>query len=328
MSAVIAGAASRIERQMAAGVEPVIREVVRAALGSAGLSLADIDMVITVASDTLDGMMVPIRAELAGALGKAYLNVPSSAGHALAAAAATIAAGDAEAVLVVGWGAASRLARSDGRANQFDPFFARPVGAAPRSVAALQNQMLTASGVVSQGEIDAFGSRMAELCWGGAAEPAAHGFCDGAAALVIRRSQGEGGLVIARHATSSRGQAPADGVLDPAGWVQEVATALSPAVAGRAGGIEVSGPTLCAELRGIAGACEAGVVASNANAANAVGGGAAAWFGPATGLAGLARVWAGPSRSAAEGDAHLFIDLAGPLGQHVTGLLIERRRAA
>ena len=331
MKAAIAGGAYRIERQFAAGMEPVIRQIVRAALETSRLSLADIEMVVTVASDTLDGMMVPVRAELAGALGKNYLNVPSSAGHALSAAAAAIEAGDAKSVLVVGWGAASKLAHADGRANQFDPFYMRPVGATPELIAALQERVLASSGVLTEDDIASFEARMANIAREDAQGDAlgAHGFCDGVAAIVLRRAADEtSGAIIADHATASRSHNPLDGSFDPAGWVREALTGFASARPKKQlsqGFIEVSGPTSWAELRGIAGAVEAGYVDCSAASANSTGGGAAAWFGPATGIRALARLHGRMDRTTP--DRGLFVDLAGPLGQHVTGMLIERSGA-
>jgi hypothetical protein len=322
MKVAIVGVASRIDRQFAQGIEPVIREVVDGALEAAALSIADVDMVVTVASDTIDGMMVPIRAELAGALGKTYLNVSSSAGHAVAAAAAAIEAGDAETVLVVGWGAASKLATSDGRANQFDPFYMRPLGASPSVVAALQKQILSASGLTSEADIAAFGGRMAGACWGGGAETLPGGFCDGAAAIVLRAVvDGVAGVMVTDHSVASRSHTPGEQLPDPGIWVNEAISALSWTSLGAPRGfIEVSGPTLTAELRGVDAIIGSGLVECDAAAANGAGGGASAWFGPATGLRALA------DRCAGSVTTGVFVDLAGPLGQHVTGLLIEQRR--
>lgn len=335
MKAAIAGAASRVGRQFESGIERPVRETVREALDAATLSLGDVDLVVTVASDALDGMMVPIRAELAGALGKSYLNVPSAAGHALAAAVAAIEAGDAANVLVVGWGAASRLAAEDGRSNQFDPFYMRPAGATPASLAALQRQVLVAAGRVSDAQIADFGSRMTDAVWGGGAgaEPQAMQVCDGAAAIALRRAPEAGaGMLIAGHATASRSHAPLDASFDPADWVGEAVSSLSATCSGNASGrgfIETSGSSFWAELRAVAAAAGSGLVDCPAASANAAGGGAAAWFGPATGLRALAQLSGRAPREAADaGGDGLFVDLAGPLGQLVTTILVQRRSAA
>src|SRR5690606_38437738 len=123
------GAAARVGASIVADLETEVRSVVLSSLSSSNLDLAYIDAVVTVASDTLDGVMVPIRAEVAGAFGKMPLNVPSSAGHGLAAAMVLLESGQARNVLLVGWGAASKLARHDSRSIQADPFHDRPVGA-------------------------------------------------------------------------------------------------------------------------------------------------------------------------------------------------------
>lgn len=330
MRAAIAGAAQRLESTFADGVDQEVRRVVRGALDAAGLTLEEVDMVVTVASDTLDGMMVPIRAELAGALGKTYLNVPSSAGHAISAAVAAIESGDAQVALVVGWGAASRLAEADSRSNQFDPFFTRPLGATPAVMAGLQEQVVVASGAVSASAISALGTRMIATLWGDQELPrSARGerFCDGAAAIVLRRTENGGsGLMVTDYAAASRSQMPLDGSLDPALWVREALGAFSADHADRqrpVGRVEVTAQSVVAELRGIMAATEAGPVDCDVDGANATGGGAGGWFGPATGLGSLARL-VGDDRC----DAGLFVDLAGPLGEHVTGILIERRSAA
>ncbi len=328
MTVTVAGAASRIEGQFASGVERPIRDVVREALADAGISLSDVDYVVTVASDALDGMMVPVRAELAGALGKSYLNVPSSAGHALAAAATVIEAGDAETVLVVGWGAASKLAGDDGRSNQFDPFYMRPAGATPETLAAVQRQVLVAAGLLSVSEVEAHAARMAAASWPGGAG-ASHAFCDGAVAIVLTGSKPPArGLSIVDHATASRSHAPLDATFDPAVWTSE---ALGSFVRGGAssqdGFVEVSGTTPCAELRAISAVLGSESVVG-AGDSNRTGGGAAAWFGPATGLRAFAELFRMHSATD-RGEAHgVFVDLAGPLGQLVTALRIEKRSAA
>lgn len=337
MRAGIGGVAFRVDRQFAGGIEPVIREVVRTALDEAAISLAEIDMVVTVASDSLDGMMVPLRAELAGSVGKNCLNVSSAAGHAMSAAAAAIEAGDAGNVLVVGWGAASKLVTADSRSNQFDPFYMRPLGANPRVLAALQKQALTASGATSDSAIEAFRTRMMDILWrsekaGDASR--SHGFCDGVAALVLRPvSRQEAGVVIADHAMASRSHIPLDGTMDAADWVKEAISALSGSRSREPrprGFIETSGSNVCAEMRAMAAALDADLVACEAGSANSKGGGAMAWFGPATGLRALAAMCKGllAQGAAAESAAGLFVDLAGPLGQHVTSMFIERRSPA
>lgn len=332
MRAYIHGAASRIGRPLVDGVEAAVQDVVQRALAAADLSIAEIDLVVTVASDTLDGMMVPLRAELAGAFGKAYLNVPSSAGHAVCAAIAAIEAEDAASVLVVGWGAASKWKSADSRANEFDPFHTRPLGAAPDVLAVLQRQILLASNALTASEAEAFRLRMASL------HPEAessgrlpYAFCDGAAALVLRAAPQRRGLVLSEYGTSSRSHAPLDGSMDPAIWVREsIAEFLGDKPhTPRSGRIETSGWTIYAEMRAIHALHDVGYVACDGTA-NRHGGGAMAWFGPATGLRALADLCGDLASDEKESaaDSCLFADLAGPLGQHVTSLLIERRSFA
>src|SRR5690606_21160183 len=153
------------------------------------------------ASDTLDGVMVPIRAEVAGAYGKSPLNVPSSAGHALAAASVLLGSGQAQRVLIAGWGAASKLALHDSRDSQASPFDDRVIGAGPAQIAALQAAELR------QDDPDL--------------PDAGVTFSDGAVALVLGLARGAGETRIADFGTSSRGYYPEDDLVDPALWVRE-----------------------------------------------------------------------------------------------------------
>jgi hypothetical protein len=326
--AVIRGWSTRLGRPFAERLETQIRAAVLEALSVAGLAIEDIDSVVTVASDTLDGLSVPGRGEIAGNYGRSYLNLPSSAGHGLGAAVTQIESGAAENLLLVGWGAATRLADDDFRANQADPFYARPIGATPRVVAALQAHEI--SGAEDPSTLQAYADEMFARAWQGEgrarerAAPAWAGtaFCDGAVALVLQREDaGKAGAAVRDFASVSRPYSPADESLDPAGWAKETVAALG-GKAAAFGVLEAAAPTPAAEARALGAVSPAG----DRLRFNRSGGGAAAWFGAATGLRQVAEA----SRSLAAGAAAsgLVLDMAGPIGQHMTAILIEAGASA
>lgn len=283
----ILGAAARVGAGIVADLETELRSVVLSALHKSGLALDDIDAVVTVASDTLDGVMVPIRSEVAGAFSKAPMNVPSSAGHAFAAALVLLESGQARHVLLAGWGAASKLALHDSRDIQADPFHDRPIGANPAAVAVLQASELQAE----------FPNLPAHSIT----------FADGAVALVLGPAAARG-TRIADVGTSSRGYYPEDDAIDPALWVAE-ATAKwreQPEAALMA----VSGPGRTCEARAVAGLARNGGPAKTDAAP-----GSDAWFGPATALYQIVLL---DERLCATGGEGVLVDLAGPMGQHVT----------
>jgi len=301
------------------------------ALARGGLDLADIDTVVTCASDTLDGMMVPVKAEFAGSHGRSILNVPSSAGHALAAAASLIETGQAKNLLLVGWGEAARLASTDFRRNQADPFYTRPLGASPAMCAALQAAELAAEALPEDAALDERARADWTKAWGAAPDGrdgpapawAQTGFCDGAVALILRsKDVAQGGIVIRDHGCASRSYCPGNGSLDPALWVTEAMGACAQPDAMRMGdyvAVEVAGPTTIAEMRALA-----AIWAARADDASggvmASGGGAAAHFGPATALRQIAIACATLDRTDGMG---IVADLAGPMGQHTTLIALE-----
>ncbi len=311
--AAILGSASLIARRFEKSLEFAVHETVLAALADAKLELDAIDTVVTAASDTLDGIMVATRSEIAGSTGRAYMHIPSSAGHALAAAATLIEAGMAQRVLLVGWGEGSKFLEQDSRGIQADPFFARPVGADPLTVAALQAQFLIAAGRIDTQAADKYARGMNERAWPGQEIVPGSvpiwlrtGWCDGAVALVLAKSAEYPAAVRIRDfATSFQPYTPQD--LDPATWV---ADAIGPQTT-PLDTIEISAPTPVCEAR--AGMALAGEV-------NASGGGAAAYFGIATGLKRIAAA----ASSLRAGQHAKAIDLAGPIGQAVTVVTLDR----
>ena len=305
----------------------MIRQAVLAALDASGIAIEAVDTFVTVAGDSLDGISVPGRAEVAGTYGRRYLNLPSGAGHGLGAAVTQIEAGEAETVVLVGWGAATRYRELDPRRNQADPFHARPIGASPRVVAALQAQELLSANPDGEAALEAYAATMARRAWSdgvtasGAGPVWAHtSFCDGAVAIVLRR--GEAGVVVGEFATVSRPYAPEDDRLDPAAWVAEALGSLPSAAATPGQVVEAAAPTPIAETRVLA----ALGVDPDDGLVNASGGGAIAHFGAATGLRQLAV--ASRRLAAADASRALVLDLAGPLGQHVTAIMLARGATA
>ncbi|MGQ7793599.1 hypothetical protein ACUN0C_14410 [Faunimonas sp. B44] len=337
--ATITGWACRLGRPFGDRLDMAVRETVLAALSVSNLPIDAIDSVVTVASDTLDGLSVPGRGEIAGNYGRSYLNLPSSAGHGLGAAVVQIESGSAENLLLVGWGAATKLAREDSRRNQADPFYARPIGASPRALAALQANELSGLEGSDPRRLQAYADRMRSRAWADATETPAgatpvwarSGFCDGAVAIVLQRGSGSRtGIGVTGIASVSRPYSPEDERLDPAEWVSEALGCLpdtDDVDGGSAGIVEAAAPTPAAEARAL-GALSTGS-AQDIAGFNASGGGAVAYFGAATGLRQVAEA----SRAlAAKGTSRpssaLVLDLAGPLGQHVTAIYLRAGGAA
>jgi hypothetical protein len=335
--AVIAGCGWKLGRPFADRLDVVIRQAVLAALAESGLSIDDIDSFITVAGDTLDGISVPGRAEVAGNYGRRYLNVPSSAGHGLGAAVTQIEAGEAKNLILVGWGAATKYATFDPRRNQADPFYARPIGASPCVVAALQaNEILDMSGM-EESTLQSYADEMALRTWDGTVAPVAGaapawvrtGFCDGAVAIVLRRAgDGSPGVAVSDFASVSRAYSPEDERLDTAEWVKEAISAMSGP--GHTDGaeftvIEAAAPTPIAEARALSALGFASD--SDQGKFNPSGGGATAHFGQATALRQIAetsrRLAAGSKRSSRRPSKGLVLDLTGPAGQHTTAIMLQ-----
>lgn len=340
----IAGAASRVSPRLRGTLESVIHATVGQAVDAAGLRGVDeVDMVVTVASDVLDGIMVPPRSEIAASAGRQYLDVPSSAGHAIAAATVLLETGQLERVLLVGWGEGHKLADHDSRAIQADPFHARPLGAVPAAMAALQAQRLLAEGRHSDDALEAYVALMHRRTAGDATDPVVTGsppaargvpqglrtrWVDGVAAVVLTTAAHPVRLVDV--ATASRGYWPEDGELDPAQWIREAVrphdTTPRP-VARAADLLEVGATTPVCELHAID-AFRDDAMAFRDPAVNASGGGAAACFGPATGLLRLIAAATTLRAGGAGRPASATVaDLVGPIGQQVTVLRLERSGA-
>jgi hypothetical protein len=329
----ITGCAWKIGRPFAGRLDVVIRQTVLAALAESGLSIDDIDSFVTVAGDTLDGISVPGRAEVAGNYGRQYLNVPSSAGHGLGAAVTQIEAGEAKNLILVGWGAATKYGAFDPRRNQADPFYTRPIGASPRVVAALQaNEIFDMSGMEAS-SLQSYADEMALRAWDGAVATVAGaapawvktGFCDGVVAIVLRGAgDGRPGVAVSDFASISRAYSPEDDRLDPAEWVKEALSAMSDPDRTQQAEftvIEAAAPTPIAEAR----ALSALGFATNFDRAkfNPSGGGATAHFGQATALRQIAetsRRLAAGSKGSSKG---LVLDLTGPAGQHTTAIMLQ-----
>ena len=72
------------------------------------LKLADVDTVITVASDTLDGLLVPVRGEISGNPGRSCCHITSSG------AAVEMIESQAERVLLIDWRSIEKFGRFKG----------------------------------------------------------------------------------------------------------------------------------------------------------------------------------------------------------------------
>ncbi len=291
-----------------------VQRAVHAALQSAQMTLADVDMVVTVGSDILDGAMVATNSGIAGYYGKEILTVPSSAGHAFDAAVSLIISGQAATVLLAGWGEGTKVAAHDSRAIQADPFYARAVGAEPTALAALQAQYLVTKNRLDLEKAARYAADMRnragyaekEAGRSGAAKWLSANWCDGACAIVLSSKSGAKSVAVGAIGTSFQPYCPEPDQLDPAAWVRAASNIPADASA-----IEVGAPTPFAEL--------AALDAVKVKNANKSGGSAAAYFGPATGLQ---RIIAVADQLRADGGKGIAIDMAGPIGQATTVVVL------
>jgi hypothetical protein len=325
------------ERRDAVPIDRAVRDSVRDALAMAGLDAIDrVDMVVTVASDLLDGGMVATRSGIAGSYGRELMTVPSGAGHALAAAALQIESGAAETVLLAGWGEGNKAAARDSRIIEADPFYARPVGADAVALTALQAQRLAATGRLSPDVAADYATRMraragaAALDKGDALSWLKPRWCDGAAALVLRRATASDRLAVRDWGHAFEPYCPEPDRLDPAGWIRGAWAAMAEAPEMAVlplAVIEAGAPAAIIEAAALTDLLVAQGGSLSDQRLNPSGGGAAAHFGPATGLqrliaaAAFLMAQSGPATGA-------VIDLAGPIGQAVSVILLETRPAA
>jgi len=312
----IAGTGERVGGDV--GVEVSVRGAVQDALAAAKMVLNDVDLVVTVGSDILDGGMVGTRSGIAGAYGRELISVPSSGGHALAAAVAMIESGQARTVLLAGWGEGKKFSELDGRYVQADPFYARPLGADAVAMSALQAQRVLADGKLVADALDAYGDTMR---WrSGSAGVAASSvppwlrthWTNAACALVLTDRAGSVRIADIGHA--SHGFTPDPLELDPAVWVGEAIEHI-PLAASEFVAVEVAGPTSICEAAALKSILSRIGWRLDDSRVNVSGGGAFCFFGPATGLRQIAHLAKTISGRAAAGVA---IDLAGPIGQLTT----------
>jgi hypothetical protein len=321
--AALTGWGARIGLEPDEAMEDAVGAVVRAAVADANLRLDDIDMVVTCASDLLDGGMVATRSGIAGSYGRELMTVPSSAGHAFAAAAMQIESGAARTVLLAGWGEGSKRTEHDSRITEADPFYTRPLGADAAAMAALQAHYLAGNGRIAPDGVCAYRDAMARRA-GVAMNAAANRWlrprwADGAAAIVLT-ADGRG-LVVHDFGTAFEPYCPEPDRLDPAAWVA-AAMPRFPALAA----IECGAPTPFAELAAASDLLRAHGWAADDSRFNRSGGGAVMHFGPATGLQRIVAV-ADDLARASPGAVGAAIDLAGPIGQAATVVLLERAAA-
>lgn len=322
ISVTIAGTGERIGRGFA--IETAVRDAVRDALSEARLSLSAIDMVVTVGSDMLDGGMVATRSGIAGAYGNELLTVPSSAGHAFAAAVSMLESNQARTVILAGWGEGTKFAEVDGRVFQADPFYARPVGANAFAMTALQAQRLLADRRLDLVGLSEYGGTMrdrAGLPKGGSSgisEWLTPHWSDGACALVLTTSDGP--VRVVDVGVSFRPYCPQPTDLDPAVWVSDALAGMHVAAQGDLAVVEAGGPTTVCEIAALTPILSTVGWEPNDSRVNATGGGATAFFGPATGLRHFAAVANGLVGKSGNGIA---IDLAGPIGQATTVVALQ-----
>ena len=327
----IAGSALRLGLAENGGIEAVVKQVVDAALASAGMNLDAVDTVVTVGTDILDGSMVATRSGIAGAFGKSLVTVPSSAGHGIAAAVSLIESGQAETVLLAGWGEGSKFAGIDGRIIQADPFYARPVVREAAALAVLQAQRLFATGRLDPQAMAHYGGAMRARAGRGNGTSGGGGWlgtgwCDGAAALVLTAADG-GGVVISDFGSAFQPYCPEPEDLDPAAWVRDALMAMRDGNAlpdTPLAVIEASAPTPFCEAIALADILSQHGWSADDPRVNPSGGGAVACFGPATGLARLVAASEALKKAPRTGRVGgLVVDLAGPIGQAATVILLE-----
>jgi len=315
----LAGAGARVRPRFAAPLDHEVHAAVSDALAEAGVALQDVDTVVTIGSDVIDAILVPMRTELYGGAGRGCLNVTSGAGDAFGAAVATLEAGQAHTVLLVGWAEGGKGALEDALPFQADPFHARRVGADAKALLALQAHWLASSGRLGAG------SR--------STPSAAPVFCDGAVALVLRAAPDAEGSRLVDCASSWRPYTPGCAEdLDPQAWVGSALEGLARAgdwrqrVRHELDALEACAPSAACELRAMQPLLEAAAWDAADPRINRGGGGAAAWFGPATGLHSLAQAHRALRRAARDGRGALaaVLDLAGPIGQATTAILLRQ----
>jgi hypothetical protein len=319
---VIAGSAECVGSGIAVDAE--MTQCVRAALASAGLSLHDIDAVLTCGSDILDGGMVGTRSGIAGAYGRELMTIPSSAGHAFAAAVSLIGSGQARNVIVAGWGEGTKFSLVDGRGLQADPFYARAVGADAAAMTALQAQRLFSDGALTPETLADYGTTMRRRV--GLADNASGGmrtwlvpqWADGACAIVLRADAH--GVRVADLGTSFCSYSPQPSNLDPAAWVSAAMDGMENLAENNLAVIEACAPAPVIEFAALRTVLARAGWRPVHDQVNASGGGASAFFGPATGLRQIARAALALAGST---NAGLVIDLAGPIGQATTVVALE-----
>jgi hypothetical protein len=328
MPVAIMGSAERVGRDFA--MDAAVSQCVSAALAAARLALADIDAVVTTGSDALDGGMVGVRAGLAGGYGRELMSVPSSGGHAFAAAVSLMQSGQARNVIVAGWGEGTKFALRDGRSLQADPFHTRPVGADAAAMTALQAQRLIADGALTLEDLAIYGAAMQRRAGLDVADTRTKGtsirpwlqtqWIDGACAMVLQKNAA--GVRVAYTGASFRGYTPAADDLDPGGWVSAAMPRLDEVAGEELSAVETCGPAPVTEIAALRPVLARAAWKATDDRINASGGGAAAFFGPATGLRHIALAARALARRAGTGIA---IDLAGPIGQAASVVVLEGR---
>jgi hypothetical protein len=247
-------------------------------------------------------------------------------------------------VLVVGWSEGGKGTVREALPLQADPFHARRAGANPQALANVQREWLLQSGKSRTDEFTGYARSM--RLRRESATDGANDWCDGAAALVLRRAH-EGTLTpIVDFASTWRPFTPTNAEdMDPAGWV-EATLALLPRspqwkreLREQLVSIEASAPTTHCERRALEPLLGHSGWNISDDRINRHGGGAAQWFGPASGLRALAHAQSAlrdaargdvARGDAAQGDAAgtaVVLDLCGPIGQAATAVVLRQGAA-
>jgi hypothetical protein len=344
----IAGSASSYAKRRT-NLDVLIHDAVSGALRQAGTPLEQVDCVVSVSSDTVDGAIAPLlRSEACGARGRDYLNVTGASAAAIGAASALISSALADTVLVVGWGEFTKSVVNEVPALETDPAFARPLGIGSLQLAAMQTRWLMARGLVSQADGVEFADTMRARRQGldelrkvrtkrlaAPREANQDGLCaqhmpdgiDRATALVLSRNAPRGPgrrLCIRQLATHFAPLWPEHQDLDPAVWVSQVLEqCFSKGIDLGKLSIELTSTNAIIGLRALNALGPAGDWKSNP-LLNRFGGGVAGYTGAADGLARIdlwARAGSGESAAQAQPDG-LVIELAGPIGQATAAIHI------
>lgn len=340
-SAGVLGAASRWPGPDQS-LDALVAETVQAALLSANIKLDDVDTVVALGNEQVDGGISPLlMAEAAGGLGRSYLFVTGASGDALHSALAFLGAGMAQTVLLVGWSQSTKPGVDDLSTLSTDPLFHQPLGLGLVELAAMHFARLEFDGLVDAREVRGYAEEMKRrrgrdrslngariVRWSGRGsipfndgrkKPVGPDRIDRATALVLAAEQRSATVRITDVAKADRSLVPDE--IDPRVWLDDVLRQIEPNVSTvtDCAIIEVSAPSAYCEWRAL-GALGLGGTWSAREGFNRFGGGLAAYNGTADGLARLESAFRGLLEPLGVARSGLVIEMSGPLGQSVTAV--------